>query len=103
MLLSTSVVTRLEPPTGRAAERNAAQRTALMNASAGERQHWLGGAGTQAEDVGRRGERGACVKVRAHGPRRQYAKSRHPGSRRLSELLGVGGNTPLEIIPLSLC
>ena len=45
MLLSTSVATRLEPPTGRAAERNAAQRTALMNASAGERQHWLGGAG----------------------------------------------------------
>ena len=43
MLLSTSVATRLEPPTGRAAERNAAQRTALMNASAGERQHWLGG------------------------------------------------------------
>jgi hypothetical protein len=38
-----------------------------------------------------------------HGPRRQYAKSRHPGSRRLSELLGAGGNTPLEIIPLSLC
>ena len=58
MLLSTSVATRLEPPTGRAAERNAAQRTALMNASAGERQHWLGGAGTQAEDIGRRGARG---------------------------------------------
>jgi hypothetical protein len=102
MLLFTSAVTRLEPPTGRAAERNAAQRTALMNASADERQSWLGGAGTQAEDVGRRGERGA-VKVRAHGPRRQYAKSRHPGSTRLSELLGAGGNTPLEIIPLSLC
>ena len=98
MLLSTSVATRLEPPTGRAAERNAAQRTALMNASAGERQHWL-----VRPKISAAGERGACVKVRAHGPRRQYAKSRHPGSRRLSELLGVGGNTPLEIIPLSLC
>ena len=51
----------------------------------------------------RMGERGVCVKVRPHGPRRQYAKSRHPGSRRLSELLGAGGNTPFEIIPLSLC
>ena len=47
----------------------------------------------------RMGERGVCVKVRPHG----YAKSRHPGSRRLRELLGAGGNTPLEIIPLSLC
>ena len=42
MLLFTSVATRLEPPTGRAAERNAAQRTALMNASAGERERHAG-------------------------------------------------------------
>jgi hypothetical protein len=55
MLLSTAVATRLEPRTGRAAERNAAQRTALMNASAGERE------GTQAEDIVRRGSAGpAC-------------------------------------------
>jgi hypothetical protein len=68
MLLSTSVATRLEPPTGRAAERNAAQRTALMNASAGERQHWLGGAGWALRPkISAAGGRGACVKVRAHG------------------------------------
>ena len=76
MLLSTAVATRLEPRTGRAAERNAAQRTALMNASAGERQHWLGGAGRALRPkMSAAGGRGACVKVRAHGPRRQYAKS----------------------------
>ena len=97
MLLSTSVATRLEPPTGRAAERNAAQRYGAHERERCERQHWL-----VRPKISAAGERGVCVKVRPRGPRRQYAKSRHPGSRRLSELLGVDGNTPLEIIPLSL-
>jgi hypothetical protein len=54
MLLATSVATRLEPPTGRAAERNAAQRY-----GAHERERWRAAAlARQAEDIGRRGARG---------------------------------------------
>ena len=87
MLLFTSVATRLEPPTGRAAERNAAQRTALMNASAGERE------GTQAEDIVRRGAGSrASPTIRKVPPSRVKTVKRAFGSGWQHTL----GNNPVE-------
>ena len=49
------------------------------------------------------GTRGVCVKVRLTGLADNTQSPAIPGQDGLSELLGAGGNTPLEIIPLSLC
>ena len=102
-MVPTSAATRLEPPQGRD-KRRAGKRTALRRASAGERQHWLGGAGRalrpKISAAGGRGGLREGAGSRSSPTIRKVPPSR---SRRLSELLGVVGNTPLEIIPLSLC